>query len=306
MPDNRARGQFLESGLSPVFWSAVVYALLVALALVLGGLLRSPKIVIAISAIIMVASFYFWVTSYRVRRALVDVPTSRIRSAAQGYVELHGTIESLQGRTLEGPLTKAPCVMYSYAVTEGTGDKKEAVDTGSERIPFQLRDETGICLIDPRDARFICDTLAAWNESRRSYQEWSMREGDSVYAIGLFKTDAVQGQVVGKEAMAQLRAWLRDPKAFFARFDSDRDGKVSRAELDAANEAARREMIERYMAQGGKHRLAAPRDGRPFIVSTMPHEGMARHFGIVTLVHFGVLLSAAAVLFAMFLHIAPV
>ena len=288
------------------FWSFVVYAVLVGLGLIVGVLTRSPKALLLVVVATMATSIYLWITSYRVKRAILDVPTSKTRSAAQGYVELHGTIESLGGKTLTGPLTRAPCVWYSYNVTEGSGDQREAIESYTASTPFLLRDETGACLVEPRDACVMCDKTVVRHQGNRRHDEWSMREGDSIYAIGLFRTDAVQAHAVGKEAMAQLRVWLRDPKAFFSRFDTDRDGKVSRAELDAANEAARREAIDRYVAQGGKHRLTAPRDGRSFILSGLPHDRVAEFFGTLGFVHVGIFIVSLGVLFAVLLDLSTV
>src|SRR5690606_26803908 len=41
-------------------------------------------------------------------RHLLDTPTSKIRSAAQGYVELYGVLEALPGASVQGPLTGKP------------------------------------------------------------------------------------------------------------------------------------------------------------------------------------------------------
>jgi hypothetical protein len=135
--------------------------------------------------------------------------------------------------------------------------------------------------------------------------EWSIRPGDSVYAIGLFRSSGVERQTVVEEAPAQLRAWLRDPKAFFARFDTNRDGKMSRAELDAASEAARLETIERYTAQGGSHRLARPDDNRPYVIATLPHDKVAGYFGGMNLVHLVVFLASAVFLIVYWAWVKP-
>ena len=279
--DGRVSGQPMQAGKNAEYASGTLYFGF----LVFGTIFAETKVWIGVLAILMVGAFYFWVRSYQLKRTVLDVPTSKARSAAQGYVELHGTIESLHGNTLQGPLTRKPCLWYSYHVVEGSGKNSKTLESGAASTPFLLRDETGTCLVDPRDAWVVCDRLAQWQSGNVTYSEWSMRAADPVYAIGEFKTDAVQRDGVMKETTAQLRAWLRDPKTFFARFDSDRDGKVSRAELDAANEAARREAIERYTAQGGRHRLVAPSDNRPYIVANWPHDKVAGHFSSMTVVH---------------------
>ena len=52
-------------------------------------------------------------------QAIADTPTSKIRSASQGYVELSGTIEKADSpdiQPLSGPLTGLPCVWYRYSI----------------------------------------------------------------------------------------------------------------------------------------------------------------------------------------------
>ena len=47
-----------------------------------------------------------------------DTPTSKIRSAAQGYVELSGHGELMEGPKIIAPLTSKYCTWYSYKVEE--------------------------------------------------------------------------------------------------------------------------------------------------------------------------------------------
>jgi len=292
----RAEGSVTQQGEFSRSSGSFLYFFVPGYALIGWSIFRSPWVLITAAAIAMAVAFYSWLQSFGLKRAVLDVPTSKVRSAAQGYVELHGTIEPFGNRTLVGPLTQAPCVWYVYGVTEGRGKKETNIDGKTEGVPFLLRDETGTCLIDPGDACVVCDLVAQRRSGSRGYVEWSIRPGDSVYAIGLFRSSSVEQQTVVEEAPAQLRAWLRDPKAFFARFDTNRDGKMSRAELDAASEAARLETIERYTAQGGSHRLARPDDNRPYVVATLPHDQVAGYFGGMNLIHLGVFLASAVFL----------
>jgi hypothetical protein len=51
-------------------------------------------------------------------RHLLDTPTSKIRSAAQGYVELYGVLEALPDMQLRGPLTGKPCLWWRFRIEE--------------------------------------------------------------------------------------------------------------------------------------------------------------------------------------------
>ena len=56
------------------------------------------------------------------RRLMQDTPTSRIRSAAQGYVEFEGWAENSPARPIFSPLTHTACTRYRYKVEEGSTD----------------------------------------------------------------------------------------------------------------------------------------------------------------------------------------
>ncbi len=59
-----------------------------------------------------------WQFVHRLARArlLGDVPTSRIRSAAQGFVELYGVLEEGPEGPLQAPLTGKPCLWWRYRI----------------------------------------------------------------------------------------------------------------------------------------------------------------------------------------------
>jgi len=79
------------------------------------------------------SDFWFWVLtlgfavsgggwlafrSLHIARLIEDTPTSRIRSAAQGYVELAGRCRPLDGTQNLAPLTQRPCVWWSYRIQQ--------------------------------------------------------------------------------------------------------------------------------------------------------------------------------------------
>src|SRR4051812_30242105 len=63
-------------------------------------------------------SFFAWMANYRRYRQVHDVPTSRIASAAQGYVELFGKSEPIPDSPVVAPLSAARCCWYRYSVKE--------------------------------------------------------------------------------------------------------------------------------------------------------------------------------------------
>lgn len=245
-----------------------------------------------------VCAFLFWLMAYRRQRAIEDVPTSTIAAAAQGYVELRGTAEPAAGNTLTGRLTHIPCVWYRYVVCHATDpDQKEDSDSGSRGVPFVLRDKTGECLVDLEQAEVICDRCQSWVKDEMSYQEWSIRVGDLIYAIGYFSSggkDAERYLLV--QAGHTIAAHERDRKDYVARYDADGDGKVERAELAAARETLRRDAEQRYTGQGGVHRLGPSPDGSPFIVLSADPRSPARRYRWLALIHLFIFFAAIVLL----------
>ena len=83
----------------------------------------------------------------RVARLIEDTPTSRVRSAAQGYVELAGRGLPLDGTKNPAPLTQRPCVWWRYRISKktehgsGSGRRKawKTVASGTLRIAVPAR-----------------------------------------------------------------------------------------------------------------------------------------------------------------------
>jgi len=237
--------------------------------------------------LLAVSSFLFWMMAYRRQRIIDDVPTSTIAGAAQGYVELRGIAAPSAGNSLTGQLTRIPCVWYRFVATDATDpNEKRVADFGSRSVPFVLRDRTGECLVDPGQAEVVCDRCQSWVKEGMEYQEWSIRVGDLVYAIGHFSSggkDAERYLLV--QAGHTLAAQERDKKDYVARYDADGDGTVERAELAAAREALRRDAEQRYTRQGGVHTLGPSPDGRPFLVLNADSRSPARRYRWLALIH---------------------
>lgn len=210
------------------------------------------------------------------KRTIENTPTSRVRSAAQGYVELIGHGQLMPGQPIVAPLTGLECTWYSYRVEQRTTDyvggrrrsRWRTVQKGTSTDLFNLVDGTGACVIDPEGAavtpsesdvwygnhpqpdRGPAATGGAWallglGSQPYRYREQRMRPGDPLYAIGLFKTlgGAGGGGDVNLEVRELVREWKQNTEALLARFDRNRDGTFDMAEWGAVREAARREVL---------------------------------------------------------------
>jgi E3 Ubiquitin ligase len=134
----------------------------------------------------LVYSFWYAFKSWAKNRAIVDTPTSRVRSAAQGYVELSGRGVQPPNSRNKGPLTGLPCTWWRYTIedrgrrsrfpylsTATLGDPRSwsCVDSGTSTEPFVLDDGTGQCLIDPRGAEVFPSVTTVWYGSEEWPQE---------------------------------------------------------------------------------------------------------------------------------------
>ena len=148
-------------------------------------------------------AFYRLFRWFQYARLIENVPTAKIRSAAQGYVELSGIAKLMDGPIIVSPLTGKTCVWYSYIIEEKADTSRteghfnsawQIVEQGKSEELFLLKDETGHCVIDPDDADVVFSHSKMWHKRHvnphRRYSEQLIRVGNPLYAIGFFKTVA--------------------------------------------------------------------------------------------------------------------
>jgi E3 Ubiquitin ligase len=85
----------------------------------------------------------------RRKRLIQNTPTSTIRGAALGAVEVSGTV--VGPYTLISPLSESDCFYY-HAVARSTGEEEKKVAEEALYAPFFLDDGTGRFMVDPRGA----------------------------------------------------------------------------------------------------------------------------------------------------------
>jgi hypothetical protein len=88
------------------------------------------------------------------KRLIVNTPTSRVRSAAMGLVELTG--RPVGPSTIPAGITGAPCYYYRATASEyqrsGNNSEWKRVADESLFVPFFLQDDTGRMLINAQSA----------------------------------------------------------------------------------------------------------------------------------------------------------
>jgi len=106
-----------------------------------------------LSSVAIAGGLYFFFVGFQLlarKRLLLTTPTSRIRSAALGLVEVNGVAAGPY--TMSAPSPAKPCFLYhATAWQQRAGRKQEWKKVAEEtlHLPFFLDDSTGQLLIEP-------------------------------------------------------------------------------------------------------------------------------------------------------------
>lgn len=230
------------------------------------------------------------------RRVMEDMPTARIRSASQGYVELIGQALPPDA-PLFSPITRTPCCWYRFKIEKRDRDSNRnwsVEQQGVSTTQFWLDDDTARCIIDPEGAEVHALTRRTWTgttaqlipgtsevmttgDNDHRYTEQLILPGQTLYALGWFASLSPLQASSHDEVRERIAAWKADPQQRRA-FDANRDGELDMAEFEqlrqqaaAAVEAERRERA----AQPQTHVLKKPKDRRLFLLTTEPHDALS-------------------------------
>jgi hypothetical protein len=283
-----------------------------------------------------VYSFWYALKAWAKNRVIEDTPTSRVRSAAQGYVELSGRGILPPGAQSKGPLTGKPCTWWRYKIEErgssGRSRSWRTIESGASELPFLLDDGTGLCLVDPRGAEVFARSSDVWYGSsewpemhipngtgifgvlvdtvvagKYRYTEHRLQEHEQLYAIGAFRSlGGASVENPDAAVAALLRAWKQDQAGLLARFDSNHDGIISGEEWDRARAAARRQVLDGRTAETlppSLSVLAEPADGRSFLLAASDGESLAQRFRRRALAGVGGFVGSSAALTWMLTHL---
>lgn len=241
----------------------------------------------------------------RLLRVIEDTPTSRVRSAAQGYVELEGKVEFPRSPPLTSPLRGVPCAWWSYRIEDldpareaepapwdglaalwalvlnlfGARGAGRLVEAGRSHECFLIRDESGACVVDPDQAHIVGVPSTVWTVGSQRLEESVIRVDQSLYALGLFQTPHEHALASERrEAGELISTWQLDRLKLAQRFDANRDGRIDAVEWETAWQAAIAEVRRRREERGpvpDLHVLCDPADRRPFLLSVLGQPRLA-------------------------------
>lgn len=236
----------------------------------------------------------------RKARLLEDTPTSLIRSAAQGYVELCGHARLMPGPEIFSPLSLTRCVWWRYSVQHLDRSREKNQWVTVEKLTsddlFMICDTTGDCVVDPDNARIVPSIRRNWRGpvprpcrppdgswfqfGDYRYSEELILVGDLLYAIGWFRTQGNEQEFNESQDLRELLAdWKKDQKTLLQRFDRNGDGQIDLQEWEAVRRAALEQVRDAQVKRAlnpDVHVLSKPRDGRPFILSTVTQQVLTR------------------------------
>jgi hypothetical protein len=237
--------------------------------------------------------------AWRENRLVADTAVSRIRSAAQGYVQLTGrALPTPRGQT-HAPLTGLQCAWWRYEICDRKGRDRATIDSGTSELPFLLDDGTGRCVVDPRGAEVFPSAKIVWYgdsewplvrlpkgqgfigklidvlmpKGRYRYTEYRLVPEERICALGAFRSSGGVSVRNPEDAAAELlHDWKKDQNSLLARFDRDHDGKLGAEEWDEARKAAQQQVADAGAAHSPQQSpdlsvLSQPEDGRAFLLS---------------------------------------
>ena len=251
----------------------------------------------AIAVIMLAWLLYRVYRTHHRYRYINDTATSRIASAAQGYVELKGLAEWMPGGRITSPFSQSRCVWYQCIMEKRqhlNDDEDDWVEISNETSDqlFHLQDESGKCVVVPDGAKVTPASVTTWyghSEQARfqvpQQRGWSrffatgkyrfseklIGVADPVYAIGQFETrqNIIQPATLDELVDARLTLWRQQPRRYLAEFDQDKDGKISGEEWSRVRQKARQQVVAEH-GNDVHHLLKQPADkSQPFVISAL-------------------------------------
>jgi hypothetical protein len=238
-----------------------------------------------------IISLFAWYSALHRLRAISGTPTSRVASAAQGYVELIG-----RGKILETPIlsrySNLPCLWCRYKKERRRSDGKgwHTEEQGESAAPFLIDDGSGKCVIDPQGAEILTRHKDTWMSGIYRYSEWKLLDIDDIYVLGEFRTAGGSTVTVTREDLIKqvLSEWKMNNADLMKRFDLDENGVLDMREWGLARQAAKREAekrLDQARAEPDTNFMLRPQDGRLYLISNLDQDKLARRYQLWTWAH---------------------
>jgi hypothetical protein len=243
-------------------------------------------IILLVLAVAGGASLYGIFRFFHRSRIIDDTPTSKIRSAHQGFVELEGVGRLMKGTPIIAPVSQQQCLWFSYKIEKNTREHDighrsshshtntswETIDSGVSDNLFLISDDTGICVVDPEGATVTPSFSKTWYGDRNyavndvnsaeamlklttmssgkdyRFSEKRIDVGADLYILGKFKSIGGRREKLDKNAEVRdlLSKWKTKPGMLLARFDENDDGEIDMDEWQKVMQAAEKEVEQSF------------------------------------------------------------
>jgi hypothetical protein len=219
-----------------------------------------------LAALAAASGYGLWRNGMKVRNLSAGTATSKVASAAKGFVELSGTARALNSEILRDPITHKPCVWYHFETEErkrwGKNSDWRVINSATSVRPFVLDDGTALCAILTLQATIDRRKPEVIKESSTlRHKVWRFCAGDPLYALGhlerlkageldtepsaeatgkpTVQTSYDRAKRINEIAGNLLRSWKTNRTDLIARFDADGSGTVDWHEWEQAQAEAR-------------------------------------------------------------------
>ncbi|MDD3726643.1 MAG: hypothetical protein PHI44_05555 [Candidatus Ratteibacteria bacterium] len=202
------------------------------------------------SVIGVFAGIYLFFNGFRKlwkKRLIQNIPTSKIRSIAMGLVEINGT--AVADVLLTGPYTKSPCVFYHILAEHLVRTQKSTywvkeLEMKSD-IPFFVKDDTGVVMIDPAGAETNIPLRYSKMEGNRRYREWNIMEKEPIYVLGTAKRLEGIEEKIQKEVEVRIKDIIENPDEKI-KLDTNKDMWIDEEEWRTAREKIKEDIRKKF------------------------------------------------------------
>ena len=217
-----------------------------------------------------------WWMMLRRSKAYALEATSRIATAAQGYVELQGRgLANLTSSMCSSPVTMRPCIWFRTTLYRRSLLDKDwkLTDEGLTLTSFVLDDGSGRCVVNTEGAEMLGLTSYTTEQGDERWVEEILKPDTTLTLLGEFKTvgDPASTRPITQEVGELLGEWKRDSKRLLQRFDLNHDGVIDLKEWELARKLAQ-STVQHNRANTplttATHTLSAPSSGALFLIST--------------------------------------
>lgn len=258
---------------------------------------------LAICAVIALVSAATSINRLKTARVIEDTPTSKIRSAHQGYVELVGFAKTGPEQILLSALTQTPCLWYRYNIeryeSSGKNSSWRSIESKTSDQAFTLNDGSGDCYVMPSRANVSTVRKRRWQGNSRHpttisgssifskryrYTEELLCADDLLYVIGLFETRHPPSPIAVRDAemVKILSDWKQDYDKLTERFDRNGDGEIDIQEWELVRAEAQRKADRQQRSTvplNPVHTISySPSRRQPYIIASSEPESLSRRY----------------------------